>query len=303
MQNASPRIAEIETAQSGLLRAAVHDMRPSFEIRATMRGLHAPSDIAVIPDLALLLVPLEGGPMGVRFGGTIGREVSLTTGDALLVAAQTPILVRLPSPVNALLVEFSENLVRTCPLPALGRRRGHHAILSGRASRPASLVGTARLLAADIFSDAGGYAFRSALILAMMECLAQDEALVAYREEFTSDFTIAGVERAIRHIEANLAEPISLDRLAAHAGISPFHLSRSFRRITGLGIKGYLQERRLRQACRLLADTRKPLAEIAYDCGFSSQSRMTTVFRKLLDTTPLAYRQSCRNPAGVSARP
>jgi AraC-like DNA-binding protein len=55
----------------------------------------------------------------------------------------------------------------------------------------------------------------------------------------------------------------------------------------------YLRERRLKEACRLLAETRKPLAEIAYDCGFSSQSRMTTVFRQALDTTPLAYRHRC----------
>jgi AraC-like DNA-binding protein len=275
--------------------AIVHDMRPALDALATVQLLTSASDIAATDAHALLLVHLEGAPFAIRFGESIGEDVPLRPGEAVVVAAHTPVRVRLPSPVSTLMLAFSETLLRSSPLPSLGRRQGHHALHSGRAAHPEGIVGTARVLATDMRTGFGSYAFRSALTLAIVEGLAIDEALVDYREEVASDYTTAGIERALNLIEKHLAAPVSLDWLASEAGISPFHLSRSFRRITGLSIQGYLRERRLKEACRLLAETRKPLAEVAYDCGFSSQSRMTTVFRQELDTTPLTYRQRCWN--------
>jgi AraC-like DNA-binding protein len=272
-------------------------MRPAYDIRARTQLLTSASEVAATDDLALLLVHLDGSPFGIRFGETIGEEITLKHGEAVLVAAHAPIRVGLPSPVSALMLEFSETLLRNSPLPSLGRRPGHHALHSGRAANPEGIFATARVLATDMRNGLGSYAFRSALTLAIVECIAVDETLVMFREEVASDYTIAGIERALNLIESNLAQPVSLDWLASEAGISPFHLSRSFRRITGLSIQGYLRERRLKEACRLLAETRKPLAEIAYDCGFSSQSRMTTVFRQNMDTTPLAYRHRCWHSA------
>jgi AraC-like DNA-binding protein len=276
----------------------VHDMRPAFDLRASVQLLTSASDVAQTDGLALLFVHLEGPPFGIRFGETIGDEVSLRAGEAVVVVAHAPIRARLPGPVSALMLEFSETLVRNSPVPSLGRRQGHHVLHSGRAAHPEGIVGAARVLATEMRAGSGGYAFRSALTLAMVEGLAIDEGLVRYREEVASDYTTAGIERALNLIEKNLAQPVSLDWLSSEAGISPFHLSRSFRRITGLSIQGYLRERRLKEACHLLAETRKPLAEIAYDCGFSSQSRMTTVFRQTLDTTPLAYRHRCWHADG-----
>jgi AraC-like DNA-binding protein len=249
--------------------------------------------LAATRERALLLVHLEGRPLAVRFGDNIGKEIDVAEGGVILAAAHTALRVRVSAPIRALVVEFGEDLVRHPPVPALGRRRGHHELRSGTAARPEVLSGVAGLLAQDLASNAGGFAFRSALTLAIIEGLAHDDGLVRHREEVASSYTGAGIERALRLIEESLSAPISLEALAREAGISPFHLSRSFRRITGLSLQGYVRERRLKEACRLLAETRKPLAEIAYDCGFSSQSRMTTVFRQILDTTPLAFRNQC----------
>lgn len=293
MRHTLTRTFDSETDFVDRRETVVHDMRPAFDLRASVQLLTSASDVAPTDGLALMFVHLDGPPLGVRFGETIGDEVPLRAGEAVVVAAHAPIRVRLAAPVSTLMLDFSETLVRKSPVPSLGRRQGHHVLHSGRAAHPEGIVGAARVLATEMRAGFGGYAFRSALTLAMLECLAIDEGLVRYREEVASDYTTAGIERALNLIENNLAAPVSLDWLASEAGISPFHLSRSFRRITGLSIQGYLRERRLKEACHLLAETRKPLAEIAYDCGFSSQSRMTTVFRQALDTTPLAYRHRC----------
>lgn len=278
-----------------------HDLRPAYEAIVTAGTLASGGQLAAAGERALLLVHLAGGPFAVRFGDNIGREIDVAEGGAIVAAAHTPLRVRFPAPIRALLVEFREDLVRHPPVPSLGRRRGHHALLSGVAARPEGISRAAGALALDLATNAGGFAFRSALTLAIIEAVTNDQGLVRHRAEVASSYTGAGIERALRLIEENLSLPISLETLASEAGISPFHLSRSFRRITGLSLQGYVRERRLKEACRLLAETRKPLAEIAYDCGFSSQSRMTTVFRQILDTTPLAFRNQCWHAGGSGA--
>lgn len=273
--------------------SATHDMRPAFDAIVTAGALTSGPQVATDGDRALLLVHLEGRPLGIRLGDNIGEELNLAEGDVLVVAAHTPLRVRLSSPIRALMIAFGEDLMRNPPVPSFGRRQGHHALVSGRAAQPLGIAGAGELLARELASESGAFAFRSALTLAILEGLAHDDGLVRHRGEVASSYTGAGIERALRLIDQNLSAPLSLEMLASAAGISPFHLSRSFRRITGLSIQGYIRERRLKEACRLLAETRKPLAEIAYDCGFSSQSRMTTVFRQILDTTPLAFRNQC----------
>ena len=279
----------------------VHDLRPAVEAVVTAGLVVSADHVRPATDRALLLVPLAGGPLDIRFGETIREEIRVRPGGAVVVAAHAPLMLSLSAPVRALTIAFGEDVLRTAPVPVLGRRPGHLCLHSGCATRPEGIVGAAGLLAQDMRADTGGFAFRSALTLAILEGLACDDGIVRHREAAASPYTGAGIERALALIEENLVEPLPLDRLAAAAGISPFHLSRSFRRITGLSIQGYIRERRLKEACRLLAETRKPLAEIAYDCGFSSQSRMTTVFRQVIDITPLAFRQQCWGAAGRGA--
>lgn len=273
--------------------SARHDMRPALDAVVT-RGLLTPgTDLGGTGDHALLLVPLDGDPFGIRLGEGMAEPVEMARGGAVVVAAHTAVRMDLSAPVGAILIEFGEALMRSSPVPVFGRRRGHHALRSGAATHLEGIVGAASLLARDMETNVGGFAFRSALTLAIIEGIAHDDAFVRHREEVASDYTLAGIERALRLIEQDLSAPLSLDVLAAEAGISAYHLSRSFRRITGTNLHAYMRQRRLQEACRLLSETRRPLVQIAYDCGFSSQSRMTTVFRQLLDTTPLAYRQQC----------
>lgn len=272
---------------------ATHDMRPAFDAVATAGALSPDKTISASGDHALLLVHLGGDPFTVRLGEDIGREVSVAKGAIIVLGAHALVTARLSSPIRALRIEFGEDLMRSAPVPMLGRRRGGHVVRSGGVAHRSAIAAAAGVLALDMALNVGGFAFRSALTLAIIEGLAHDDALVRRLEDDASRFACAGIERAIRLIETNLATGLPLTALAAGAGVSPFHLSRSFRRVTGMSIREYVRERRLREACRLLSETRKPLAEIAYECGFSSQSRMTTVFRQALDVTPLAFRNTC----------
>jgi AraC family transcriptional regulator len=99
--------------------------------------------------------------------------------------------------------------------------------------------------------------------------------------------------RLIDYIETHLHQPITLQTLADIAGLSTFHLQRMFLLSCGISPFEWLLRRRLLKAKTLLA-TQDPIAQIASDCGFSSQSHMTRTFKEATGCTPSVYRQRVR---------
>ena len=115
---------------------------------------------------------------------------------------------------------------------------------------------------------------------------ATPSGLAVYRGGLPS----ARLRRVLDYIEVQLGGDTGLRRLAAIAGLSPHHFATAFRRSTGLPPHRYVLERRIERAKELLADPRRPLAEVACALGFPSQAHFTTVFRRLVGITPGAYR-------------
>ena len=93
-------------------------------------------------------------------------------------------------------------------------------------------------------------------------------------------------------IEAELDTELSLAALAKESGYSRAHFLRMFRAATGLTPHQYVLERRLGTAQQLLRRSKMLLADIALECGFSSQTYMNDVFRKRLGVTPQEYRRN-----------
>lgn len=91
-------------------------------------------------------------------------------------------------------------------------------------------------------------------------------------------------------IDACLETGISLEELAAEAGLSRFHFARAFREATGQPPHGYLTQRRIEKAKELLRHTDLSLAEIAFTVGFSSQSHFSATFRGRVGQTPRRFR-------------
>lgn len=96
------------------------------------------------------------------------------------------------------------------------------------------------------------------------------------------------VERAREYLDAHFAENISLEALAAVANLSPFHLSRLFRRQTGLPPHAYLTHVRIRRAKQLLL-AGVAIADVAARTGFSDQSHLTRHFKRIVGVTPGQY--------------
>lgn len=112
------------------------------------------------------------------------------------------------------------------------------------------------------------------------------------RESARNDSAVpAWVSRARDLVEAQIRQPPRLTELAAQLGVSPGHLSRTFRRAYGVGFSGYLLRRRVQIACAALADPEAPLAQVALDVGFADQSHLCRSFRRVTGLTPGAWRR------------
>ena len=100
-------------------------------------------------------------------------------------------------------------------------------------------------------------------------------------------------------IEANYAEALTLQSMASKFHIDMSYLSSLFHEETGKTFTVYLTEVRVRHACDYLRTTDLSNAKIAQLCGFANDSYLKKVFRKVLGTTPSAYRlEQARNGNG-----
>jgi AraC-like DNA-binding protein len=86
--------------------------------------------------------------------------------------------------------------------------------------------------------------------------------------------------------------------LARTVGCSPHHLSRLFRRTTGLTLTKYRWLLRVHQALDLLAEGEPSIAEVAAECGFADHAHLTRSLRTYLDATPSELRREAAGALG-----
>ncbi len=98
------------------------------------------------------------------------------------------------------------------------------------------------------------------------------------------------VRKARRYIDETFAQGINLTQLAEHVSLSPYYLLRVFRSEVGMPPHTYLENVRIRQVQRLI-EAGKPMAEIAAEVGFSSQSHLINRFKQFIGVTPGQYAQ------------
>ncbi|HAM11516.1 MAG: hypothetical protein A2X05_14585 [Bacteroidetes bacterium GWE2_41_25] len=92
------------------------------------------------------------------------------------------------------------------------------------------------------------------------------------------------------YIRENYFKPISLDKVAKIARMSPFSFSRYFKKNCGACFVEYLNRVRTNKACYLLRETEYQVQDIALECGFGSVSNFNKQFRKTEGLSPRDYR-------------
>jgi AraC family transcriptional regulator len=139
-------------------------------------------------------------------------------------------------------------------------------------------------------APAGKLYLQAAAQLLAVHLLRQDTAAVEKSQASTALLTRHQMQRVTDFILAHLGQDLSLELLAQQTGLSPFHFARVFRRTTGESPHQFVLHRRVELARQLLRETDAPLAQVAQESGFASQSHLTHVFTRHLGLTPRAYR-------------
>ncbi len=104
------------------------------------------------------------------------------------------------------------------------------------------------------------------------------------------------ITQVINYIDKNFANKITLEVLADIAHGSPYHLHRTFKKITGVTPVEYIQQVRVNEAKKYLTQTNKTIEEISKCVGLPNTSYFITLFKEKMGHTPAAFhRQHLKN--------
>ena len=97
------------------------------------------------------------------------------------------------------------------------------------------------------------------------------------------------IEETILYIKEYLSDDLTLDTLSEKFNFSKIYFHKLFKASTGKNLREYIEEQRIKKAIELLTSTDKTLTQIAYECGFSSQSYFSYAFRRKMGVPPREY--------------
>jgi len=100
------------------------------------------------------------------------------------------------------------------------------------------------------------------------------------------------VREIMEYIQNNYNIPIRTSEIASNLFFNRNYVSKLFKKETGRSIHEFVREIRMQEACRLLATTRMPVADIARACGFLDLKTFYQFFKKYTGITPKGYRDS-----------
>jgi AraC family transcriptional activator FtrA len=100
---------------------------------------------------------------------------------------------------------------------------------------------------------------------------------------------------------AHLDEPMTVDELAGRAMLSPRSFARRFRAATGTTPMQWLLRQRVLHAQRLLETSDLAVERVAEQCGFGTATALRVHFRRVVGTTPMAYRRTFGADAEIVA--
>ena len=99
------------------------------------------------------------------------------------------------------------------------------------------------------------------------------------------------IQKAIEFLDTHLDEKLSLSDLAAVSGYSLSRFKVKFKAAIGITPAEYITWQKIEKAKILLMNPENSVTGVAYQLGFSSSNYFCSVFKKLMNCTPLAYRK------------
>lgn len=233
-------------------------------------------------------------------------EYELSPGTLYLLTQADCHSIRVKEPLTVLGIMFEEKLIsqpiyeRILTLETKGQNLtallSDSGFLAARAFMSALMKEDARSERDFSESEFGGM-----YVNHMIDCLLIE--LLRSCEPSRNDSAVARADSlgsAILYLHSHFDEAVTLDRLAEITHLSRSYFSELFKQSTGSTFKGYLINLRLRNACRLLANTDMSVTDVCYESGFQSFSNFMRTFKTQYGMTPLAFRSAMKSGRSVN---
>ncbi|AXS42743.1 AraC family transcriptional regulator [Breoghania sp. L-A4] len=130
----------------------------------------------------------------------------------------------------------------------------------------------------------------------------QDAPRAEERRPEPGDADVLGIIDGLMRERRLFRDPdLTLNRLARRAGVPSRRISAAINRIHGRNVSQVVNEYRIAEARRLLAETEEPVTTILFDCGFQTKSNFNREFRRVTGMSPSDYRRSGGGRDGFAA--
>jgi len=153
------------------------------------------------------------------------------------------------------------------------------------------IMAIVRLLAEDLKSDfPSPQTYGDGLITALTTALLQPNQIDEPARK-RGKLAPHHLRKSVDYIEQNCGRTIRLDELAQLTGLSQSYFCSAFRESTGMPPQKWQMKARVERAKNMLKDGSAPLSAVALRVGFADQAHLTRVFRRIVGTTPGAWRK------------
>jgi len=258
------------------------------------------------PEYELTLITAGSGQ---RYIGS--HMAGFTTGDLVLLGPNLPHCWKLDTPgtsAQSIVIQFSADCLGkdffSSPELALIQRL-LHAAHSGIQfpSCSARFLRTAPIQRIHALANESNDFRRLIGLLELLQELAMEKnKILLDTRGITAGLTPADRERIhpiFAYLVENFRGPVSLEKAAAIAGMSPNAFCRYFRKITRKTFMETVIQHRLDHAIRQLIQTNDPISAICFDSGFGDISHFYKMFRARMHVSPLHYRKRFRQGIAV----
>ena len=193
----------------------------------------------------------------------------------------------------------------------------HKTTYGGRHSRtvincPVEVFGDIPLPSFRVFRNAEAYEELKGLFAALEREYAQNDdfsntlmqgyarAFAALMHRYTNEYVNERqvnktIQTILAYLHKHYTEDVTLQFLSQQCGVSPEHISRTFKKETGLKFSEYLSQLLLKKAETMLGFGTNSIAEIAFACGFNDSNYFSEKFKKVYKRSPGAYRKEKKN--------
>ena len=168
--------------------------------------------------------------------------------------------------------------------------------ISGDNPRTASYFVALSGFYADILlpREAAANRLRARLLLLLSQ-VALDHAEMMSEHVPETSLASEGVARAVRYMDEHFREDMTLDQLAAEAGLARNYFSAAFKRAQGISPWNYLTAKRISSAISLLVGEKRSVTEAALASGFNNTTNFNRAFRKYTGKSPTEYVRTLQN--------